>query len=405
MKGFIYLLEVAVAGILVALILGSFLTLQTTKTQWGKSDLIELGKNIFYALDNSGDIMRLLNDSDNTFNKINKLKPPNVDYGIFVSGTPNNNIKVACQLNCAYVNSLLTDVFVNGRKIKFSVTQVDILTDNLDKYDTIILVDQTNYGEPYKSKLLNLMSSGKTIVAVNDTISTTNTDFNFIFGLTTTGTFTKDFLRLKKYNLDYSDDSISRYFLGFGFDIQTPDDYANDPGKSWGYWYIWEDKKVVNITRVGGNFFVEIQDVSGRKKEGDTFTRIGPDGNTYTFKVKKIFNLKSAEFQPLDKNFVFRDFSEDNVVHYKLNNLLFRVASPSNVAGATRNGTAIWISNFPWSDEYRTLVKAAVASGAERWFLKEQVQKNNTISVPFFVDLCCDMPENPEVDFIFWYLY
>jgi len=69
----------------------------------------------------------------------------------------------------------------------------------------------------------------------------------------------------------------------------------------------------------------------------------------------------------------------------------------------TSNNTAIWISDFPESNEYRTLVKAAIASRVKNWILKDIDYSKEYVAVSSFFPLCCDMPETAELTFYLWY--
>lgn len=69
----------------------------------------------------------------------------------------------------------------------------------------------------------------------------------------------------------------------------------------------------------------------------------------------------------------------------------------------TSNNTAIWMSDFPTSDEHRTLVKAVLASRVSNWFAERHVVTGETITVSSFMPLCCDMPETAELYLTLWY--
>jgi len=167
----------------------------------------------------------------------------------------------------------------------------------------------------------------------------------------------------KSYEPEKED--IPKYFLGFGFDVNTPNVVDS---KKWGYWYIWEDSRVVNITPTTVDIENKTIDegIIQNVPEGGFFNLKNTDNNEfYTFKVKKIFWDTGVVIQPLNKSFYFKDFTDPNKGKGKVNVITY---PPNDYAAMTSNNSAIWISDFSWSDEYRTLVKAAIASRVKEWF-------------------------------------
>ena len=131
---------------------------------------------------------------------------------------------------------------------------------------------------------------------------------------------------------------------------------------------------------------------------GGTFEITGPDGNPYQFKVNNI-GSGIANIQAIDTDFVFKDFSDSNDVSGA------KIVGPSGLAASmTANGTAIWISDFPRSDEYRSLVKAAIISRSDEWIPRGIYTTREKTTVSSFFSLCCDMPEVSELEIILWYV-
>ena len=62
MKGFIFLVEIAVAGILIAIILSSLFSAQEVKTNWERVELIEIGNSMAGSLKKSYNIGRIFNE-------------------------------------------------------------------------------------------------------------------------------------------------------------------------------------------------------------------------------------------------------------------------------------------------------------------------------------------------------
>ena len=191
-------------------------------------------------------------------------------------------------------------------------------------------------------------------------------------------------------------EDIPKYFLGFGFD-------ANNS------WYLWEEEWRVDYS----TNYVNITNVNNPEKnktflyEGDNFSLLGgPDLKEYYFKVREIWSPTRVDFQPLNKSFYIKDFSRDDPIkgNGTEGTVNIIVYEEDGHAAMTSNGSAIWISDFQWSDEYRTLVKAAIASSVDEWTAKRLFTTKETTTVSSFYSLCCDMPETAELELILRYI-
>jgi len=393
MKGFIYFLELAISAILIIIILITFFTVGI-KQDWERSHLISLGNDIFNYLKNSGNLIKVLN---NDTSEIDSIIPPNIDYGLKVYGSPKPNIKVGCtnEIMRNYVDSLLTDTYVNNHWINFTVFSFDINDGIPSDYDAVVFVNYTEYSNPsVKSNITDYLNKGGVVIGINATFNNNDIDFNDIFGLSQTSSGGDNF-----YFTSYSpsEDEIEKYFLGLGFDINTNNIIDT---KKWGYWYIWGDSRIVNITSTTVDIENKTdEDFIINKMEGETFNLKGPDLNWYTFKIKKIFWDNFVIIKPINTSFIFKDFSEANDVTGKVN----IIALSTGQAEMTSNNTAIWISDFSWNDEYRTLVKAAIASRVKEWYVNEVDLTKEYVTVSSFFPLCCDMPETAELTLYLWY--
>ncbi len=392
-KGFIQIVEVALAAFLIIMALPSLFSGINVKLDWERSDLISAGNNMFSALSASGNLTKVLNDTQQLIRDIEKIRPANMKYSLLVEGTPKQNILVGCVCNDAqaeYVKQLLTPVLVNSRWVNFSVNKTDI--DNLNQYDALLFVNYTEW-TAQKQKIQNYIKSGKGIVAINGTYGT-NSDFNEIFGLSS-GSGSGTALNFTKYAP--SENKIIKYFLGFGFDVLATTSIEN---KKQGYWYIWEQQRQVNISADG----IEIEGV-GKIKEGESFNLISPvDSKTYVFKLKRNFS-DLVFIQPLNASFAFKNFVGDNEQKVIGNNVVWNSAG---FAALTANGTApsaVWISDFPRSDEYSALAKAAIASLAEKFYLVSPQNVKNEAQVSTFMSACCDMPETIKLTLTLWYIF
>jgi hypothetical protein len=399
MKGFIYLLEIVIASILITSVV-SFFFITEIKQDWERSDLISIGNGIINSLRDE-DVYELLNGN---FSKVEKLIPDNVDFNIKIEGIAKSNITVGCVNYCDYIETLLTPVYMNGRWINFTVYQFD-LSGGIPNYDVIVLVNYTEYST-YKNVILNYLNNGGILIGINATFNNNDPDFNEIFGLIAgMPAGSDDFHFFEPYNPLTED--IEKYFLGLGFDIATENSINS---KRWGYWYIWEESRKVNITATTVDVENKTVDEGLIKNipEGGIFRLKNPvDNEFYTFKVRKIWWPKKVDIQLLNTTFHFKDFSEFNDVRANVRGVDVIINIPPTPieirAEMISNNSAIWISDFPWSDEYRSLIKAAIASRVNSWFPKRIKTTKKVTTVSKMVSLCCDMPETGEIIFILWY--
>jgi hypothetical protein len=390
MKGFIYLIEIAVAAILMTVVLTVFFSIRI-KQDWQKSDLIATGNNILSSIKGKDNFF--LNILNENLTDIEENKPENIKYGLNVYGSPKSKIYIGCPINYDYLKGLLNSqdsdygsVFVNGRWINFTVEQFDI-NSGIPYYDAIVLINYTNYSNNIiKSYLNSYLSNGGVVIGINATINGTDADFKSIFNLTYVSGASSYPVNFTFYN-PYIDD-ISKYFLGIGMGAYSD-------------WYMWEQQwhidywgsNKINITNSSDSSINRTNLV-----EGSIFNLTGPNSNKYFFKVKKLWYPDRVDFQILNKTFVFKDFSEKNITG---NNIVGNISTI--YAALTTNNSAVWISDFPKSDEYRTLVKAAILSRVDRWTVKGVYTSKEKTTISSFASLCCDMPETAELYLTLWY--
>jgi hypothetical protein len=387
MKGFVYLLEIAIAAILMVVVLSTFFAIRV-KQSWESSDLIDFGNNMLnYIKQNDSSFVKIL---DRNFTEIEKIKLANIGYGMSVRGSPKSTIIVGYAQfeKLQYIESLLTDAYLNGRWISFDVQEFNIEEGVPHFLDTIVLVNYTKY-TTYKAQIMKYLNNGGVVVGINATYSD-NQDFKDIFGLQNLGTSISGNNYFTSYDPETED--IEKYFMGIGFNLSTE-------------WYIWEDRWLVYYIDDAGVDKINITkpDMSDfrYRGEGETFDLTGPDGQLYSFKVKEIWpSDEEANVQVLDTGFVFRDFEES--LDFEGNQNV--VSLPSGEAEMTSNGSAIWISDFPYSSEYEALVKAAIISRSDDWVAKGVFTERETTTVSSFFSLCCDMPETTELEITLWYI-
>ncbi|MCD6477087.1 MAG: hypothetical protein J7K26_02915 [Candidatus Aenigmarchaeota archaeon] len=301
MKGFIYLIEIAVAGILIAIILSSLLSAQEVKTNWDRAELIETGNDIIHSLKSTNEFINIFNSTVD----IDKLTPPYVNYTIKVYGIPKNNIKVGTNRE-ALIKSYLDDVIVNNRKISYDVTSIDY--DNVYSFDVLVFVDE--YDERYKNKLIDF-SKERGIVGINFE----ENDFENFYYIG---------------NDKEIDNKVKKYFKGIGF--FEPASGTTPPTGSF-------DFNGDSINFIINDDSIEVID-DGIYYVGDSIIIGG-----YEFTIKKIDKLDGVWILP-EQSFVDQYFSGDinNNKKYEYTTLI-----QSTVAVASINSNGWILGNKPKS--------------------------------------------------------
>ena len=216
MKGFIYLLEIAIASILMVVVLSTFFVIRV-KQDWDSSDLVGVGNNLLSCIKQDNSIFLGVLNKD--FGGVEKLKPLNIGYGLRVIGSPKSNITIGCAQPtiCTYIRNILTDTYVNGRTIEFNIVSFDIDEGIPEFIDTLVLVNYSGYSA-YRSVIQDYLNGGGSVVGINATYDTNNADFNYIFGLQQ-GSPSGGINTFEAY--DPATEDLQKYFLGIGFDTST----------------------------------------------------------------------------------------------------------------------------------------------------------------------------------------
>lgn len=381
MKGFVYLLEVVIAGVLVALTIGVLTSAQLVKTNWQRSDLIATGENILNLLSINETWKEVL--AYNT-SVIDSTIPKNIKYAVKLNNIPPSNIVVGCDCDNTQLSrakSLLTPVWINGRWINFTVEGItDFSISTIQKYPLLLFLDKNDFDT--NTTIQSYLAGGGGIVAVVDitdagVLDKLNDTFNLSAGSTTSATE----INFTQYS------QIAKYFFGFAMTVDTPNSAGN--------WILRGNSYSVNNTGT----YVNITGVANNIVEGGNFSL----GN-YVFKVKKIWGKSNVTFQPFNTSFVFNNFADSQPV--RGNNI---VGDDNNFAAVVQNRTAVWISNFSSGDDYRALTQAAVASAINSWWVTEppslkDLEKDRVeISMP--IAGCCDVAETGELTLVLWYGY
>ena len=412
MKGFMYLVEIAIATIIILVSMFTLLSMSSAKTNWERSALEEF-HSAFYSTDN----YKALSDKD-AFN--NSVKSP-FAYGLSVEGTPPQNISVGC-ISCTdsqleWLREILTPVWVNNRWINFSVSRSTLD----DSFDVAVFIDKTNFDSD--TAVQDYLAKGRPLVAI------TKPDYSMLntFALQLDDFFASNPIHIK-YNLSTS--KAARYFFGFGMNVNTPYYVGGGGGEinlmsvsssndKYGNWTLWYENYTVNITGFGIlSVSISKNNISlvSFKRENDTFSLTHNDTD-YWFKIKKIWPDKSGViFQPLNVTFPFDNNNSNNIdprvglantVKSKIGKDILYYQGTGNqiLSAAAINGTAAWITKSTFTHEYGTLVKAVVAAAVQNYTLKEaKPGSRKSIELHRLATLCCDMIEDIVIKLKIWYV-
>ncbi len=399
-KAFVQVIEVAISALLIVLVLPTFFSWINVKQDWARHDLIASGAGIIHSLEAGGNMSQIFSNPQEIIREMDLVKPANVKYSIYSEGAPKAVASMAC-ISCSdaqlsYAKSVFSPTLFNGMFLNFSIESFSLSAAPSipGNYDVAVFINYTDADwTAQKQKISNYLAGGNGILALQK--ASGNADFKQTFNLTENAAGSASYQNFSSYYPAGS--NIGKYFLGFGFDVATADDGS---GLYSGVWYIWETPKQINSTGAS----VQIQDV-GTKTEGQTFTLTVPDGKSYSFRVKKIWPDRSGVIiQALDKGFAFKNFWETGETKVIGNNMLVGDLA-STYSLAVKNNSAVWVSDFPNSDEYRTLAKAAAASISEKYYLVKPANVKNSANVNVFVNACCDAPVTARLTFAFWYMY
>jgi len=402
MKGFLYLVETAVAAILVTLVLGSVFAAQTVTIDWTRADLAGVGNNLFDTF--GGKIQLVLNETQ-IHDDIDMLKPANVRYTFRFKGIPKQEIYVGTN-NLPVVTNYLESSYLNGRFIEYRVEGFTSQDTSLDNFDVLVLYDYDNYDD----LRVRDFSEKKPVIGIED--DETDAD-GFL-----------DFFKLQRYGspktlapLNFLENNyIKKYFLGIGFIVNTPSTYSVDGNThKYGVWNVKDRQALVGISSGGG---VCVQETSPPPTCDPTDPIIGGyERESFNFLDERYLIKKVAYSDPehrayfgiKDDNFAFTTDAAKGYIDSTL--LSETIIGNDDYAAMTRGKdnfkNRIWVSKPNDGDvdlEYRTLVQAAVATSIMDWYMDE-TDSGQTIEVSRFIPFCCDIAEVAEVSFVLWYVF
>lgn len=386
MKGFLYLVETAVAAVLIAVILSSVFAAQYSGSDWTRADLIGVGNNLFDAF---GESISLTLNSTQIFDEIDMLKPANVKYTFRFRGIPKSKIIVGTN-SIFEVSKYLEPSYLNGRVIEYDIYGFNP-GDSLNKFDIVVLSDYNGYN----LTAIQEFSKNKVVIGIEDELTGAEGFLNYF-------SINRVKVPVKPTNLEFNSyNDLTKYFLGIGFIVKTRNTTTNG---LYGTWKIKNNNPAITISAYPKMCIDEggVPTCTPDTEERKTFSY---DGNSYF--VKDInygdFGNSWVRLSIKETNFYFADgFTDGNIDSTEFSDKLI---GDNNCAAMTKYNNRIWISKPDnYDTEYKALVQAAVASSVMDWYI-ETPDSEKTVEVSKFLGLCCDIPETAEISLVLWYVF
>lgn len=403
MKGFVYLIEVAIAGLLAAMALAAFLSTTTMRTSWERPDLIALGDSVLWSLEDSGELTDVLaGDTSN----LTRALPFNVRWALHVLGTPKTRISIGCSgsfADCSALAAALSPQQLNGRQISFDVEEIADFS-ALAGYDVLYFTQMPAGGFDNNVDIQDYVMTGGGLIANMDMADqATFNDMDATFDLTAASITS---CASTNYFMAYAPatSTIPKYFNGFGIDIATPYTVGT---KKQGTWRIWGQDRQVNIT----SSQIEVQAITETPPItaglGGTFVlKDTMTGVTHSFDVRRLsFADGTANVLPVDTAFAFQNFDCDARPARSGPGGIDVVVNGDNNVAVTASRNTVWISRPATSSETALLLKAVVASLATDWWVTEPVNPREPVTATAFVPLSPDTPETVELELWLWYAF
>ncbi len=435
-KGFIHIVEISFAVLILSITIFLTFAALNIKTTYDRSNLYEVGENIYSIINQTNLKDKMFTDREEFIRDLENITPSLVTTGIEIQGTAKPIIRVGCA-NCSVealiiLKNQLRNTYYNNRWINFTVQRFTFtkLSDT-EQYDVLVFVNYTYFDN---NKLVqDYLKEGGKVLAITriecknslrtrlrdiirnpESYCENFTNMNDTFSLTVDrnlGDYTTTDNVLYLQNIETK---VPSYFLGNGFVI-IADRTVED--KQQGTWTLWRKDREVNITT---NLKVEIEGV-GRYGERDIFCLNPSDDNSILpdericFRIKKVFPDK-VFIQTLNFSFPFLDyfntfnlfsptvelrvkgiFDSDDILKYK--------DRFSLVVWNSTTKNAVWISYYPYSEEYSSLLRSTIIKLTDDFVLKSYFGTKENIEIPFISYSCCDIPEEYKIKLILGYKY
>jgi len=445
MKGFIYLIEVAIAAVLIFFTFAMIFSFGISSEKTERFDAVSLS-----------DQLNTLEPYQLAYNAsaLRAAIPQKYNFSVSVDGLPNETIRVAClkslALDCQNLKQWLNPIYINNRTINFEITNI-AGTSDIFNYDVLVTF-KNNSDTQTDPNIARYLAEDRPLVAITKPSSSMLGNFSLQIsdiayeGCSCAGSSASCIHFFVIYNKTNEINDFSKYFYGIGFFINTSEtktwqyvyvrNYSVGLGKYYDFNYTinvsLSNNKVnisANSTSLGGQP-LPFDDCcypnnysSSNLNEGAFFNlfymnymikKITSDGFYIQPKINDIENsiidpgCSYSKYYHVSRNLTDYSIDSSTCVRSGSGVDLIRTNNVIYCSEATKFGNKIWIAkprsgfeNFP---EYATIVQAAVLDVAPKH--REFLFGNSTsryADITLQKSLCCDVPERFSVKIRIWY--
>lgn len=438
-KGFIHVLEALLVALVLIVTLPFLLFPVERETTWDVAQLTVIGEDVLstmagieYGNDNESFAQDILEENlttvDNQMRRI--LGTTSVGYGIRISGSIKNEVRIGCNCTRDQANILeqtLTPAFVNGRRIVFRIFPFDYERLRSLDFDVIFVNSSEelsrlnafyNSSRDNKEVVLNHLRRGRGFVVFMD-LSSGDLDQSFqgeVLGLAGGSGGGGNVNFANNNNVSRLNYKIGKYFYGVGADLNfTGTTQKNLTMRSLGHLVrknvstgTWSGIDI-DLDRNGTYDAGELNFSEGR---GFNLTL---DGTAYNLTINRIDN--ATDFVHFN---VVRDPGEYNFSDFvggdpvavaphdgNANRIVTSVSGGRNalIVREFEGGRAAWMSSGT-GDDVRGLLKSSVIwSAGEGWNILPRSISGRQIRVSSYVVQGEDFAEPYWLEMTLWFLF
>lgn len=417
-KGFIKMLEVIIACIIMVSSLSYFFSVQVRTSEWPSAFLSNMGKDAMIVMDSSGTLRNLVTKNNFTESQmgleyyIKKMLPQTVMFSVEMEDIPRPNITIGCNCTASELQRLKdilgisygsSDVIkYRGREIYITIVTLDppgtpqgikefIERTEYPMPDIIVFFTYTDM-RPISSLVDNYFEKRKSMIFISDA-SQTNFDsyFNEIFGFSWRGgtpwsgssfrdlSSRRNLSRVMSYYFSGTPARITTVDIGTGErqgDIRiqgtshiistyynsTPGmHYVNDSGT------LYREGEEFTKTGVYGTYTLNISKIDANATDGWTYTDIAITDMNYEFEIPNAANLNNVS---VDDNSILAN-----------NAGLFSSMKANQHVSDSGNGRAVWIKSYDRAetDINQLFTSAILWAASEKFSLDENLNNPKTL--------------------------
>ncbi len=435
MKGFVRILEMILASVIILGSLTYFFTSYVKPSSWPKSEIQIEGYDVLKSLDETNELRTFImkNNISGFYDRLYGLLPSTVNFLIEVDGLPKPLIKIAC--NCTQSEkdklqkmlhttySLSQPVHFKGMKIRFQIlneTSLDEILKHDEQWNDIDVITFFRFQDlsSYERRIQKYLERGKGLILVSDIDSSDlNSFYSKIFNLSWSSSATavvenysfSDGQRFKERLEDYfvhlpvrirtyNNNGGQFYIQGIEYSINTYENSTGDYAVFNSDYYKKGDTFLVN------GYPILVADVNASPVlENDTYVDLIIQDKNYTFILTNPSGLNKI------------NVNEKTVI--KTNDGKYSGAQINYYVSKYGNGRTLWIKNYNenYTDIDQLFRSLVIQVAGEKyilstdvfdaWYKKRMLENVKTfVKVHYLVSGIGEL-QPFYVDLILWYVY